>query len=157
MSHDEPKLPAESTDVDALPSSPDSGPVEVRSLIRELARLEEARIDRDNRQSDIQEKALEISFAQDKRQANFHNHRIQLDDDADKRRTRLVGRVLLGCFLVIAVPLALFLYMVFWGSAEQRESAMSIIRTGGIALAGYGVITALIGASASIVKRPTKR
>lgn len=157
MSSDESKLPAESADFDALAHSPDSGPANARSLIRELARLEEARIDRDNRQSDIQEKALEISDAQDRRQAEFHYHRIQLEDNADKRRTRLIGRVLLGCFLVIAIPLALFLFMVFWGNAEQRDSAMGIIRTGSIALAGYGIITALVRASASILNRPTKR
>lgn len=100
---------------------------------------------------------MQVSDAQDKRQAEFHSNRIQLEDDADRRRTKLTSNVLLGCFLVISVPLALFLYMVFWGDPEQRENAISIIRTGGIALAGYGVVTTLVGAAASILNRPNKR
>lgn len=55
-------------------------PVEITSeteeVIKELVRLEDARLERDNRQADIQEKALDVSNEQDKR----HRRGIKSDN-----------------------------------------------------------------------------
>ena len=122
-------------------------------LAKELIRVEDARIERDNRQAEIQEKALEISNEQDKRQADFHSQRIELLDEADQRRIKLAGRVLSWGAILIAIPAALFLYMVFFGNEAQSGNALSIIEKLGIGVAGYGVLSALIRGARAIANR----
>lgn len=129
-----------------LPSEVTSNTEEV---VNELVRIEDARIARDNRQAEIQEKALDISNEQDKRQAEFHGRRIQLQDDADKRRIRLAGRTLASGAVLVAAPAALFLYMVFYGNESQSNNALEIVKTLGVGIAGYGVIQALARATRS--------
>lgn len=131
-------------------------PVEITSeteeVIKELVRLEDARLERDNRQADIQEKALDVSNEQDKRQAQFHGQRIQLQDEADQRRIRLVGRLLTWGAIGVGAPVALMLYMVFYGDESQSNNALEIIRTLGVAVAGYGIIHAVARAARSLLR-----
>ena len=122
-------------------------------LVKELIRVEDARIERDNRQAEIQEMALEISNEQDKRQADFHSQRIGLLDEADRRRIKLIGRILSWGTILVAVPAALFLYMVFYGNEAQSSNALAIIEKLGIGVAGYGVLSALIRGARAVANR----
>lgn len=122
-------------------------------LVRELLRIEDARIGRDHRQADIQEKALDVSNEQDKRQAEFHGKRIEYEDEADQRRISLLNKLLSWGGLVIAAPLALFLYMVFFGDESQSENAMAIVKTLGVGLAGYGSIYAVGRVARALLKK----
>ncbi len=131
-------------------------PVEITSeaeeVIKELVRIEDARIARDNRQAEIQEKALDVSNEQDKRQAEFHGQRIRLQDEADQRRVKLVGRLLTLGVVGVGAPVALFLYMVFFGNESQSNNALEIVRTLGVGVAGYGIIFALVRAARSMLR-----
>lgn len=111
-------------------------PPEVIDLAREIVEVERAKVE-------VEAKAIEASDDQDKRIAEFHAQRIRLDDEADQRRVQLANRTLAGIVALIAIPLALFLYMAFWGDETQRGIAMSVMTTGGIAIAGFGVIHAV--------------
>ena len=121
--------------------------------VRDLIRIEDARIARDNRQADIQDKALQVLNEQDQRQAQFHSQRIKLEDEADRRRVHLVRQVVACLAILLSASLALFFYMVFFGDESQRGNALEIIRTGGIGLAGFGVIQAVARATRSILRR----
>ena len=124
-----------------------------RELLERLIKLEEGRLARDNRQIDLQEKAIEVSNQQDERQANFHRDRITLEDGQDKRRVTLVSRTLWIGATLIAFPLALLLWMVFWGDETQRDTALVVFEATAIGVAGYGVITALGRVSRAIMSR----
>ena len=54
------------------PTETDNSPKAVRDPIR----IEDARMARDNRRADMQEKALQVLNEQDQRQAQFHSQRI---------------------------------------------------------------------------------
>ena len=101
----------------------------------------------------VEAKAVEASNDQDKRMAEFHTHRIDLDDQADQRRTRLAGWTLLVILAIVAAPLVLILYMAFWGNEDQRQVANTILTTGGIAIAGYGVIQAVTRGVKALLNR----
>ena len=124
-----------------------------QELLDRLIRVEEGRLARDNRQIDVQEKALQVSNEQDQRQAEYHRERIRLEDAADKRRVGLVNKSLWIVTLSIALPLALLLFMLFWGDDSQRSMALAFFEKGLIGVAGYGVIRGL----GSLAKAVTTR
>lgn len=109
---------------------------EVLALARDIVEVERAKVA-------AEAKAIEASDEQDKRIAEFHNRRLELDDAADRHRVALATRTMIGILAVVPVPLALVLYMVFWGTVPQREMALAILTTGGIAVAGFGVLSAV--------------
>ncbi|MCY3822231.1 MAG: hypothetical protein OXH52_23255 [Gammaproteobacteria bacterium] len=113
----------------------EAAPPQAVALAREIVEVERAKIA-------VEAKAIEASDSQDKRMAEFHSQRIRLDDAADQRRIKLANRMLIGIASVVAIPLALILLMAFWGDETQRGIAMSILTTGGIAIAGFGIIHA---------------
>ena len=52
------------------------------------------------------------------------------------------------------MPVGLSLYMAFWGNELQREIAITILTTGGIAVAGFGIIHAVSkGIQALLIRR----
>jgi len=107
--------------------------------------------------TEIEARAIEANDAQDKRISEFHNRRIELDNAENHRRFVLTNRIFLGVFVVVAIPLGLLIYMVFWGDEVQREHAITILTTGGIAVGGYGVTTAFAGAVKGLLRRPRLR
>lgn len=125
-----------------LPSVPGEEPLqetlppESVSLAHEVVEVERAKVA-------VEAKAIEASNEQDKRIAEFHSRRIELDAAADQRRVVLATRVMVVLLTVVAIPAALFLYMVFWGNETQRQTALTILQSTGIAVAGYGVIHAI--------------
>ena len=131
----------------------DNLPVPPGELLGRLIRLEEGRLARDNRQIDVQEKALQVSNEQDQRQAEFHRERIKFEDSADQRRVGLVNKSLWITTASIAVPLAVLLFMLFWGDDLQRPIALAFFRNGLIGIAGYGVIRAIGGIARAVTRR----
>ena len=66
---------------------------EAMTLVREIIELERNKLT-------VESKAIEASDEQDKRIAAFHTRRLQLSDEADQRRVRLVSRVFIGMLVV---------------------------------------------------------
>ncbi len=122
-----------------------NAPVRVLSErgVERILDIEERRIDRDNRQTALQEKGLELNDAQDQRQAEFHTERIRLEDAADKRRIDLAAKVLGYGGGGLVLVLALFFYMMFWGSESQAQIAIMVFRLIAVAVGGWGVISGL--------------
>lgn len=109
--------------------------------IRDLIETERARIERDNRRSQVMEKALELADVQDKRQFEYAsatrdaNLQQQTDRQAFLRRLVWVFSSFIG-ILVLAV-----LGFAFLGNDTQRAFAQEVGGYAFIGIAGFGVIT----------------
>ena len=136
---DDQDLPTEA-DLRELP------PPEVFALARDMVELEKAKVS-------VEVKAIEANDEQDKRMAAFHTQRIQLEDEADQRRAKMVWRTMLGLFGFGATVAALVLYIAFWGDESQRKIAIAILTTGGIGIGGFGIIYAISKGLQSLLKR----
>lgn len=79
----------------------------------------------------------------------------QLDmvKQADDRRVNLMYWVIGGVFVVLALPGSVFLYMMFSGTLGQQELAVALLVNSGIAVAGYGVISAALRGLKSLFSR----
>lgn len=157
MSHDEDTradggelIPAESGPEEerSLRSQNDQEP----SLQQQLIELERSRIDRDNRRTEVQAKALEIANDQDKRLFEFTSERQRLEDKAEQRRFVLGWSFATGVFVVLAVIIGLTIWMAFFGDDEQRAVAQGLGKNGLVGLAGFGVVSGLVRLVRSLVR-----
>lgn len=120
----------------------------IKAALQELLETERARIEvgragieRDNRRSQVMEKALEVHDAQDQRQFDYAsatrdaNLQQQTERQAFLRRVVWVFSAFSGA-LVLAV-----LGFAFLGNDGQRALAQEVGGYGLIGIAGFGVIT----------------
>ena len=142
-----------------IPAEP--GPEEERSIrsqddqkpsFQELIELERRRIDRDNRRTQLAEKALEFADDQDKRQFEYASKQQQMADRSEERRFRLARSLSIGALVVIVAVTGLTMWMAFFGDDVQRAVAQELGRNGLIGLAGFGVVSGLIRLVRSLLR-----
>lgn len=127
-------------------STPDDGdestqqvPAEV--TVRDLFETEQARIERDNRRSQVMEKALDVFDAQDQRQFEYASETRDANLKQQADRQAFLRRVVwaFSCFagvLVLAV-----LCFAFLGDDAQRALAQKMGGYVLVGIAGFGVLT----------------
>ena len=137
------------------------GPEEKRSVrsqddqepnFQQLIELEQRRIDRDNRRTQLAEKTLGFADDQDKRQFEYASKQRQREDRSEQRRFRLASFLSVGSFLVIAAIIGLTMWMAFFGDDAQRAAARELGKNGLIGLAGFGVLSGLIRLVRSLLR-----
>ena len=138
-----------------IPAEP--GPEEERSIrsqddLQEFVELERRRIDRDNRRTQLQEKALEFANDQDKRGFEYASKQQQMADRSEERRFRLARSLSIGALVVIVAVTGLTMWMAFFGDDVQRAVAQELGRNGLIGLAGFGVVSGLIRLVRSLLR-----
>lgn len=111
------------------------------ATIRELIETERARIERDNRRSQVMEKTLEVADAQDQRQFEYASATRDADLQLQNGRQAFLRHVVwaFSCFfgvLVLAV-----LGFAFLGDDTQRALAQKVGGYALVGIAGFGVIT----------------
>ncbi len=122
--------------------------------IRDLIELEQGRIDRDNRRTDLDRFALELANTQDERQFQYHSRALEIGATSERERLGF-ARLLIWTFLgSLLVAIAFLFYMAFLGNDVQRETATRIATAVPVALAGWAVITGLSRLLQVVVKRP---
>lgn len=122
--------------------------------VQDLVELEQRRIERDNRRTDILMKALELAEVQDKRQFLFHTNRLETRTERERNRFAFVRSV---TWVILAIGIgvaALLLAMAFFGTEVQRSAASAMVTNGLIGLAGWGIISGLFRLLRSIASRP---
>lgn len=119
---------------------------------QQLIELERRRIDRDNRRTQLAEKALELADDQDQRQFEYASEQRQREDRGEQRRFRLASFLSIGAFLVIAAVIGLTMWMAFFGDDVQRTTAQELGKTVLVGLAGFGVLSGLIRIVRSLLR-----
>lgn len=122
--------------------------------VQDLVELEQRRIERDNRRTDVLMKALELADVQDKRQFLFHSNNLEARKERERSRFAFVRSVTWAILAVGTGVVALLLMMAFFGTETQRSSAGAIVTNGLIGLAGWGIISGLFRLLRSIASRP---
>ena len=122
--------------------------------VQDLVELEQRRIDRDNRRTDVLMKALELADAQDKRQFLFHTNNLETRRESERTRFAFVRSVTWSTLAIGTGAAALLLAMAFFGSETQRAAASVVVRNGLIGLAGWGIVSGVFRLLRSIVTRP---
>ena len=138
-----------------IPAEP--GPEEERSIrsqddFQELVELERRRIDRDNRRTQLAEKALELANDQDKRGFEYASKQQQMADRSEERRFRLAWSLSIGVLVVMVAVTGLTMWMAFFGDDVQRAVAQELGRNGLVGLAGFGVVSGLIRLVRSLLR-----
>lgn len=131
----------------------DELPVPRPEITQEILDIERSRIDRDNRQTAIMEKTLELASAQDIR--NFEFASKARDDNMDLERARLSFlRKLVWTVVALSSAVAfVFLGLYLFGSEIQRTAVAGIASPLVIGLAGWGVISTLARAVRALTSR----
>ncbi len=125
-----------------------------RGAIRELIELEQGRIDRDNRRTDLDRRALELANAQDERQFQYHSKALEVGATGERERLNFARSVVWALLGVLVLAVGLLFYMAFLGNDVQRETAIRFATTVPVGLAGWAVITGLSKLLQIGVKRP---
>jgi hypothetical protein len=93
-----------------------------------------------NRRTEVARLFIETSDTSDKRQFDYRMAKLTADSESDLRNHGLARTVtFIASGLGIAV-LALLLVMAFFGSQEQSETAIQVLKVLGIGAGGYGLI-----------------
>ena len=126
--------------------SPDSGDdtelgQQLPAPIEQLLEVERLRVERDNRRSDIAEKAIELADTQDRRQYEYATAVLEANAKIQAERTAFLRRLAWGVAGFLAILVFGLLGFAFYGDDAQRTLAEGIVVPGLIGLAGYGVIT----------------
>ncbi len=122
--------------------------------IRELIELEQRRIERDNRRTDLDRLALELANAQDERQFQYHSRAMDVGATSERERLSFARLVIWALLASLLIAVGLLFYMAFLGNDVQRETATRIATAVPVALAGWAVITGLSKLLQTVVKRP---
>ena len=122
-------------------------------VLHNLLNVEKQRIIRDNRRADVQEKALEVADAHNRRIFEFESKtrddNVALEREKQRRLSGVVWTLLgLAGFTVFAV-----LGFFFLGNETQRAAAAEIGSPALIGIAGYGVIRVLVTAVKGLIGR----
>ena len=122
--------------------SPES-PEEIQAMINILGQatsVEHARIDMQNKRTDVFRRALDVQDASDQRQYDYHVKALESNDAKERESRKIGGRLvtilLVGGFLLIGSLLAVALF----GDESQGESAIAITKYFFTGLGGYGVL-----------------
>lgn len=129
-------------------------PADRAVAVQDLVELEQRRIERDNRRTDVLMKALELADVQDKRQFLFHTNNLEARTERERTRFAFVRSVTWITLAIGTGVVALLLAMAFFGSEAQRAAASAMVTNGLIGLAGWGIISGVFRLLRSIATRP---
>ena len=121
--------------------------------IRALVDLERRRIDRDNRQAEVELRALEFANGQDERQFEYHSRDQDLRAEGERTHFKFVRLTIWALLASILVAAGLMFYMAFLGNEVQRAMAVNVAKSVPIALAGWAIISGLFKLLQVIVRR----
>lgn len=124
------------------------------TAVQDLVELEQRRIERDDRRTDVLTKALELADAQDKRQFLFHTNNLEARKERERTRFAFVRSVTWMCLAIGTSVAALLLAMTFFGGEAQRAAASALATNGLIGLAGWGIISGIFRLLRSVASRP---
>ena len=97
--------------------------------------------------------ALELNDRHDQRQANFATQQLEADERADIRRHRLALSVFLSVSVVTGVVIATMLAILLFGTSEQSDKALAILKVIGIGSGGFGIGYAVLSAFRGLSRR----
>ena len=115
-------------------------------LARDVIELESQKIE-------LEHKSMELFDAQDKRSFEITMKEMEKSYEAEGRNSRFAFWALAVVAAAVICPIALFLYMAFWGDGSQGQLAISFLKHGSIGVAGYGIITVVVNAIKTLFKR----
>ena len=155
MSHEEGPAPDGGELIPAEPEPEDErslrGQDDQEPSLQQFIELERSRVDRDNRQTEVNAKALEIAGEQDKRLFELTSERLRLEDRAERRRFVFVCFFVAAIFVAVVVVTGLIMWMAFFGDDAQRAVAQTLGKGGLFGLAGYAVVSGLMRLVRSLV------
>lgn len=155
MSHEEGPAPDGGELIPAEPEPEDErslrGQDDQEPSLQQFIELERSRVDRDNRQTEVNAKALEIAGEQDKRLFELTSERLRLEDRAEQRRFVFVCSFVAAIFVAVVVVTGLIMWMAFFGDDAQRAVAQTLGKGGLFGLAGYAVVSGLMRLVRSLV------
>ncbi len=125
---------------DRKPAGELVGPPPPEEVFAEFVNLAKDRNVLEDRRLSLQEKALELADAQDKRQFEFHSKSRDQHHDRSTRRSSF-GRQFMSVALGISIlVLGLLLWFAFVGDERQSAIALEVLKTLLTGIGGYGVI-----------------
>ena len=108
----------------------------------ELVRLEQQRLESQDRRNEIALRAIEADESSDKRQYDYHVSRLESEERKFNARLGLVAKVWLGIGGLTALFALVILYMMFFGTQEQARIAEKLLVWSFTALGGGGLLYA---------------
>lgn len=135
------------------PATADSAAADQYELFGESIRLEHRRLDEYGKRTELGRLALELNDQHDQRQANFATQQLEADERADIRRHRLALSVFLSVSVVTGVVIATMLAILLFGTSEQSDKALAILKVIGIGGGGFGIGYAVLSAFRGLSRR----
>lgn len=124
--------------------------------LRELIGVERERIESANRRTEVARYAIEMNDASDKRQFDFQMEQLNRQAADSKRKHGFAVAVATGGFVVVVAMSSLLLGMAFFGTSSQADMAVSIMKSLGLGVAGYGIIGAIARAVRALLNQISK-
>ena len=121
--------------------------------LRDLLDVEKQRIIRDNRRTDLREKALEVTAARDRRMFEFMSKTRDDNVALEREKLKLVSGVVWALLGLAGFTVFAVLGFFFLGNETQRAAAARIGSPAVIGVAGYGVIKTLVTVVRKLVGR----
>ena len=118
-------------------------PAAIERAISSYINIEKEKIDRDNRRTALQEKVLDFSSEQDRRQFDYAT-KVQDDDMELQRNWSNFSRHVVWTVVVFSIFLILgAFWFVLFGNEHQMQVMKTVISHGLAALGGYGILYTL--------------
>ena len=118
-------------------------PAAIERAISSYIDIEKEKIDRDNRRTALQEKALDLTSEQDRRQFDYAT-KVQDDDMELQRNWSNFFRHVVWTVVVFSIFLILgAFWFVLFGNEHQMQVMKTVISHGLAALGGYGIFYTL--------------
>ena len=111
------------------------------STLRDLLKIELARIESNDRRSQVMAKALEVFDAQDRRQFEYASATRDADLQQQADRLAFLRRVVWVFSGFFGAVMLAILGFAFLGNDAQRTLAQDVVGYGLVGIAGFGVIT----------------
>ena len=111
-------------------------------LFGEIVKIEHRRLDEQNKRTELAGRAFGILDQKDRRQTELATKQLEADERADVRRHKLVSRIvwtLVATVGATGTAIAAAVALVFFGTPEQSEMAVAMLKFLGIAGGGFGV------------------
>lgn len=124
-------------------------------LFEELVAVEKARIESTNQRTEVMRLAVEANDRSDEREYNFHMQRLENEAVDSARRYKFGSRFFLSVGGASIALVAFLVYMAFYGAEIQSGMAIRILQLLFAALAGYGLLSALVSAAKRFFFRGT--
>lgn len=116
--------------------------VGVSEELRDLLLIERERIESQNKRTEVVRLAVEMNDASDKRQYDFQMAQLNAQVEGTRRKYTLATWLSSVSIAIGTCLLSLLFWALFFGSKDQSEMSMSVLKIIGYGLGGYGAIGA---------------